>query len=341
MSTIRDVAKRANVSISTVSRVLNGHKMISEETRQKVFKSVEQLDYTPKSRGRASLKSDRKTILVLTPSPVTQITNGIFEGARDQGYDVMITIAQADDASKYAKYVDEGLFSGIVLLNIHLSPEMTQYLLSKCPIVQCYEYDMFPKTNLVTIDNCGATRDITNHLIKTGKRRLAFITPQYISGYQMKFAIDREYGFRRALEENDIKLNPKLIVRANCDMGIDNYSERIEKFNSIVTELLSFPDAERPNGIVCSNDQIAACCINTAKRMGFKIPEELAVTAFDNTYTCFMTDPYITSIGQPNFEMGYESAKLLISAITKRPVISKQILLGHSIIERGSSVATD
>lgn len=340
MATIRDVAKKANVSISTVSRVLNGHKMISDETRQKVLKTVEELNYTPKPRGRASHKSNRKSLLVLTPSPVPQITNGIFEGARDHGYDAMITIAQSNNDGAYVKYVEEGLFSGIVLLNIRLSSNISEFLLSKCPIVQCNEYDVFPKANLVTIDNSGATRDITNHLIETGKRRLAFISPQYIYGYQVKFALDREYGFRRALEESNIDLNPEFIVRTDFELGIENYREYVEKIHSIVRNLLSYPEDERPNGIVCSNDQIAASCINAAKAMGLRIPEDLAVTTFDNTFTCFMTDPFITSIKQPNFELGYESANLLVSVINEKPTVSKQVLLGHSIIKRGSSVIT-
>ena len=149
--------------------------MISDETRQKVLKTVGELNYTPKPRGRASHKSNRKSLLVLTPSPVPQITNGIFEGARDHGYDAMITIAQSNNDGAYVKYVEEGLFSGIVLLNIRLSSNISEFY-SKCPIVQCNEYDVFPKANLVTIDNSGATRDITNHLIETGKRRLAFIS---------------------------------------------------------------------------------------------------------------------------------------------------------------------
>ena len=74
--------------------------------------------------------------------------------------------------------------------------------------------------------------------------------------------------------------------------------------------------------------------------MGLRIPEDLAVTTFDNTFTCFMTDPFITSIKQPNFELGYESANLLVSVINEKPTVSKQVLLGHSIIKRGSSVIT-
>ena len=108
MATIRDVAKKANVSISTVSRVLNGHKMISDETRQSI-KDFEELNYT-QTKGRASHKSNRKSSLCWTPSPVPQITNGIFEGARDHGYDAMITIAQSNNDGAYVKYVEEGLF---------------------------------------------------------------------------------------------------------------------------------------------------------------------------------------------------------------------------------------
>lgn len=341
MATIRDVAKKAGVSISTVSRVLNGHKLISDETKRQVMEAVESLNYKPRPRGRFSQNANKKTILVLTTSPVTQITNGICDAARQLGYDTMITITQPNDADAYVKYVEEGLFSGIVLLNMRLLPDISESILSKCPIVQCNEYEYFPKANLVTIDNNEATRDITNHLIEIGKRRLAFISPQYIYGYRIKFALDREYGFRRALEENGLELDHDFIIRTAFEARAGNFDEYIAKTNSIITELLSLPSTKRPDGIVCTNDVIAACCVNVAKKMGIKIPEELAVTAFDNTITCLLTDPHITSIEQPNYEMGYESAKLLISVIDEKPKVSKQVLLGHRLAKRGSSIITE
>jgi LacI family repressor for deo operon, udp, cdd, tsx, nupC, and nupG len=336
LATIRDVAKRAGVSISTVSRVLNGHSMISDETKRQVFEAVEFLNYTPKPRGRHSQKASKKTILVLTTSPIAQITSGICDAAKQFGYDTMITVTQPSDASAYVKYVEEGIFSGIVLLNIRLMPEISEALLSICPIVQCNEYEYFPKANLVTIDNNEATRDITLHLIETGKKRLAFLSPQYYPGYQIKFASDREYGFKRALDEQGLDINNDLIVRIAYDPR--NNESLIANINSVVVEMLSLPQDARPDGIVCTNDFIAACCINTAKKMGIRIPEELAVTSFDNSVNCLLTDPTITSIDQPYYEMGYESAKLLISVINEKPKVSKQVLLGHRLIKRGSSV---
>jgi len=338
LATIRDVAKKAGVSISTVSRALNGHDVISEETKQQVLEAAKALNYSMRPRGRHSQKAGKKTILVLTMSPVTQITNGICDAARELGYYTMITITQPNQANEYVKYVDERLVSGIVLLNMRLLPEISESLLSKCPIVQCNEYQYFPKANLVTIDNNEATRDITNHLIETGKRKLAFISPQYIYDYRIKFAIDREYGFRRALEENAIEVNPDFIIRTSFETGSGSIDEYVSKINAIVTELLSQPAEKRPDGIVCTSDVIAACCINVASRMGIRIPEELAVTAFDNTITCLLTCPYITSIEQPYYEMGYESAKLLISVIDEKPKVSKQVLLSHRIVKRGSSI---
>lgn len=340
MATIRDVAKKAGVSISTVSRVLNGRNMISDEKKQQVWDAVNSLNYTPKPRGRHTQKSgkNKKTIMVLTTSPVAKIIDGICDAARQFDYDTIITITHQNESNAYVKYVEEGLVSGIVLLNIRLLPEISESLLSKCPIVQCNEYEYFPRANLVTIDNIEATRDITTHLIATGKRRLAFISPQYHYGYRIKFAQDREYGFRRALEENGIEINNDNIIRTSFETAAGNFEEYIANTNSLITELLSRPEANRPDGIVCTNDEIAACCINVAKKMGIKIPEELAVTAFDNTITCLLTDPFITSIEHPNYEMGYESAKLLISVIDEKPKVSKQVLLGHKLAKRGSSI---
>jgi DNA-binding LacI/PurR family transcriptional regulator len=235
------------------------------------------------------------------------------------------------------KYVEEGLISGIILLNIRLLSELSESLLNWCPVVQCNEYENVPKANLVSIDNNGATREITEHLIKSGKKKLAFLSPQYAYGYPVKFAIDREYGFRQALEENGIQVNSDFIIRTDYTSTGGNNQESIAECNRIAEMLLTLPVSKRPDGIVCTNDIMAVCCINTAHKLGIRVPEELAVTAFDNTISCFLTTPNITSIEQPNYEMGYESAKLLISAIEEKPTISKRILLPHRTIIRGSS----
>ncbi len=336
MATIRDVAQLAGVSISTVSRVLNGYSMISDQAREAVLAAVKELDYRPSSRGRGSQKSKNNTILVISTSPLKDITNGISEAAHEQGYDTLITITTPNSASAYMKYVEEGLIGGIILLNIRLYSELSDSLVKWCPVVQCNEYENVPKANLVTIDNNGATREITEHLIKTGKRRLAFLSPQYAYGHPVKFAIDREYGFRQALLENDLPINPDFVIRTDFTVN-ENNEGFVRGFREIAEKLLSLPTSQRPDGIVCTNDVMAHCCINVAQERGIKIPEELAVTAFDNSIHCFMTTPYITSIEQPNYEMGSESAKLLISAIKEKPTISKRVLLPHRLKVRGSS----
>jgi LacI family repressor for deo operon, udp, cdd, tsx, nupC, and nupG len=268
------------------------------------------------------------------------ITAGISEASRELGYDTLITLTQPNSAGTYIKYVEDGMIGGIILLNIRLLSDFSDSLLAKCPIVQCNEYENVPKANLVTIDNNGATREITEHLIKTGKRRLAFISPQSAFGYPVKFAIDREYGFRQAAEENGLEVNPDFIIRTEFTSSKLSHQEYITGLYAIAEKLLSLPKTKRPDGIVCTHDHMAACCVNVAQKMGIRVPEELAVTAFDNSVACFMTMPNLTSIEQPYYEMGYESAKLLISAIEDKPTIAKRVLLDHQMIVRGSSDAS-
>jgi LacI family repressor for deo operon, udp, cdd, tsx, nupC, and nupG len=273
----------------------------------------------------------------MSTSPKPEIFSGICDASRDRGYDTLLTNTLPNAVGAYAKYVEDGLISGIILLNIRLLAELSDSLLARCPIVQCNEYENVPRANLVTIDNHGATREITEHLIGTGKRRIAFMAPEYAFGYPIKFAVDREYGFRQALEERGLEVNTDFIIRTDYSAFGANYRESVAAFNAAAERLLTLPASKRPDGIVCTNDIMAACCINTARKLGISIPEDLAVTAFDNSITCLLTVPEITSIEQPYYEMGYESAKLLISAIEEKPSITKRVLLDHSMIIRGST----
>lgn len=337
MATIRDVADRAGVSISTVSRVLNGYPLVSDETRQVVMATAKELDYTTNSRRHGSSINKNKTILVISTRTLMDINDGICKAAEEHGYDTLITLTTPNSADAYMKYVEQGLISGIILLNIRLYSELSDTLLSWCPVVQCNEYENVPKANLVAFDNNGATREITEHLINTGKKKLAFISPYYAYGFPVKFAVDREFGFRQALEENGLLLNDDLIIRTEFALSGDNYQDHVEECKNIARKLLTLPEDGRPDGIICTNDSMASCCVTVAQQLGIEVPGELAITAFDNSVDCFITTPQLTSIEQPHYEMGYESAKLLISAIEEKSSITKRVLLPHHLVIRGSS----
>lgn len=339
MATIRDVAKLAGVSISTVSRVLNGYPMISDQAKEAVINAVNELEYTP--NRRSSQRSKNKTILVVSVSHLKDITDGICDAASELGYNTLITVTNPGSAASYLKYVEDGLISGIILLNIRLYSELSESLLSKCPIVQCNEYENIPEANLVTIDNNGATREITEHLIHSGKKRLAFMSPQSAFGHPVKFAIDREYGFRQAIEQAGLTLNPDFVIRTDFISQGKDPIEYAYELNTIVRRLLTLPVTQRPDGIVCTSDVMAVCCMNVARDLGIKVPEELAVTAFDNTIHCALTKPQLTTVDQPYYEMGCESSKLLVSAIEGEPTISKRVLLAHKLVIRGSSSSSD
>jgi DNA-binding LacI/PurR family transcriptional regulator len=142
MATIRDVAQLAGVSISTVSRVLNGYPRISEDAKRSVFNAIEDLNYSPNTRGRGSQKSNNKMILVVSTSPKPEICSGICDAARDMGYDTLLTNTTPNSVGAYTKYVEDGLISGIILLNIRLLAEFSDSLPVSCPIVSAMSMKM-------------------------------------------------------------------------------------------------------------------------------------------------------------------------------------------------------
>lgn len=337
MATIRDVADRAGVSSSTVSRVLNGYSMVSDEMQALVMKAADELGYVPNSRGRPSLQSRNRTILVVSAAAPGDILAGINTFALEHGYETMVSIITPDTFRSYMRYVSSGTISGIILLNIRLEPEVLASTLEKCPVVQCNEYENVPEVSLVTFDNMYAAKDITEFVIKTGKKRPAFVTAQNAFGHAVKFLTDREYGFKQALEEAGIPITANSITKVNFAHKGESHEDFLTNLSDKIRNLLSLPKSERPDAFICMRDDLASCCLKTAQVMGISVPDELAITAFDNSSSCILAYPELTSVIQPFYDMGFESAKLLIDSINSGGSVQKRVLLNHKIIVREST----
>lgn len=334
MATIQDVARVSGVSVATVSRVLNNNYKVSEKTRKIVLDTIKQLDYRPNIVGRNLSRNKNRTILVVSGVIDDEMLRGAAAAAKELGYDIILSYSPLNSSDKDAlKYFENGLASGVMFMNFFTSDKRKIELCRKYPVVQCADYLDMPESHSVSINDEAACYQITEMLIKDGHKRFAFIGHRSIPNQTMHYSIERVNGFRRALKDGGIPASRQSLHlfkwNANSYDGAVNAAE----------QWLKLPANKRPDAVVCVNDVTALGFVNTLLRAGIRIPQEVAVTGFDNrrSSTSF---PKITTVAQPFFEMGAESVRMLVGIMNGEEQTPKQVFLDHEIIVRGSTDPT-
>ena len=327
--TIYDVAKEAGVSISTVSRVLNGSAKVKESTRKRVEEACR--DYRPSASARELQTKRSKTIgLIINHSPEYFFMNeaysnallGISVIAKEKNYRLLLDIIEDDPEVCnlfYERKVDGFILMGVkrnsVLLNALKAGEVPFVL------VGSYHED---EENVcqVDIDDRKAAYQATNHLISLGHKRIGIITgsTEYSSSY------DRLQGYMQALEEAKIELSDKYIRKCS------NLTEL--KAEQLAINL--FYQSPRVTAVVAFNDSTAMAVYKAAENFGLSIPEQLSVISFDDTVVAPYMSPPLTSVWQPSYEKGENAMRLLINCLENGTAPTKRMELNCIIMYRGS-----
>lgn len=328
-TTIMDIANEAGVSIATVSRILNRKENVKTETRQKVLDAMKALDYQPEfSDGLMS--ADSNVILMSVPELSNPIFSAIINGAQKsairQGYHLFVHQAKSlyksiGDYESLLKYP----VAGLILLSSVPEARLLETLNLRCPLVMCSEYYEGSDVSFVSINDHSAGKSATDHLIAIGRKRIALIN----SSLQNKYARHREAGYIEALKAAGIEINNEWIVHLS-DVSFDLAL-------SAVSHILS--TGNRPDAFFAISDIYAAAVIKACKKNGLSVPQDVSVIGFDNIDLSVMTDPAITTVNQPSFQMGYQACDLLLEKIANRNLPNKQIFLETELIVRGSTTA--
>ncbi len=327
MATIEDVAALAKVSVATVSRVMNNSYVVSEEKRKRVLAAARDLDYQPSTFSRIRPKSTNKTLLIICTALIYEVVSGIQAEAEGLGYDVLIHYGshRAEDLESI-KILNEKMVDGIILLNIPLTQDQLKDLRKRCPVVQCGEYLGISNSYVVSINNKRSARDMVRHLLDIGRRRIAFVAP-YLDDGLPGFVRLRELGYRLALAEAGLASDPKLVIQADFD------EQSAYEAAEAILEM-----APRPDAVFCANDHLAATCIHAFKEAGLKVPEDIAVAGFDNDEIAEIIRPPLTTISQPFFEIGCETAKLIHLLINDEISTGYHVMVDHELKIRESTV---
>ena len=326
--TIKDVAKKANVSIATVSRVLNHKSNVSDDAVEAVNQAIKELGYSPNFLGRDLRKSETRRILAIIASTeqsfYSEVIRGMEETAMAKGYDVLI--ATTRDDPKHEMHLLGMLFShsvdGAVLLGPKLDAKTVTDLSANHNLALCLERLDGCGALTVTIDNVQAGKDAVNYLINKGRRRIGMITTKQRS----QSSVDRELGYRQALAEHGIPYDENLVYYG--DYGVE-YGTRGCK------ELMSLDN--KPDAIFAISDMLAIGAMTHASSEGIEIGKDVLFFGFDDIQYSHIFIPHLSTVRQPCFMQGRLVIEKLIENMKSDTPDTSVYMLPHSLILREST----
>ena len=316
--TIKDIAKALGLSTSTVSRALNGSYEIGTETKKLVLEYAEKINYRPNPIA-LSLKEQKSHSLGVVVCEVannyfSQAINGIESIAYNRGYHVIITQTHESYARETAN-VQHLISRHVDGLLVSLSAETAdlshyQYLHDKgFPIVFFDRVAPNIETHKVIVNNFKGAFDATELLIKTGFTRIAHLT----NSYNLLISQDRLNGYRAALAKYDIPFRPEYLKHCNHGGMIQHEVE------AILHDLLELED--KPEALFITSDRLTTNAMCTLKKLGLRVPDDIAIAGFTNSDVTELFDPPLTVVRQPAFQIGQIATEMLINLIeSKHPV---------------------
>ncbi|MBM7651821.1 LacI family DNA-binding transcriptional regulator [Neobacillus cucumis] len=310
--TIADVAKKANVSKSTVSRIINGNlEQNTEETINRVLKVIEELDYKPNALAR-SLKLTKTNIIGMILSDLqnpfwANVLEGVEDTCQSLGYNLMIfnSNEKAELEAEHFRSFDirqlDGMIVNPTLKNIELYQKLVK---NGFPFVSINRriYDM--DVNTVTVNNVKGAKLAVNHLIASGRKRIAIFLypPEGISP-----RIERLEGYQEALKENGMKIDSSLIHIVREQKG---------EIVSAVQNLIKGPNP--PDAIFSTNNVMTLEVLEGIKKLNLTVPGDIALVGYDETIWSKHLNPPLTTVKQPAYVMGGIAAKKLIDLIESK-----------------------
>lgn len=333
MTTIRDVAKAAGLSVSIVSKAFNNYTDVNEKTRQRIFEIANQMGYTPNLVAK-NLSSKKQTTIGLISSGVLNnsdkdnnafnIFKGVYTAVTTSKFELSIYLidSQRQKQKSYAQYCRERNIGGALLQGIRVDDPYYMELIDTN--IPCVVLDIIPETNnglvgSVSIDNVKAGKEITMYLIERNHRDIVVMAGRkktYVNSERIK-------GVQEACMENEVELQDNEILYAD-------FSE--QEAYVVAKEYLK---TKRPTAFLCFSDLMAFGVMKAVKEIGLKIPEDISITGFDDLIFSSYTEPQLTTIGQDFFEIGKMAAELLQDLMGNR-LERKHVNVDHRLVERGS-----
>jgi LacI family transcriptional regulator len=332
--TIRDLAKKLNLSITTVSRALDGYSDVSKETRERVVRAAEELGYRPSyiARNLRKHRTDAIGFVLPTSSPqfgdpfFTSFLTGLCDESAMRRIDLLVTSAPPDsqqEQEQYRRWVLSGRVDGIVLNRLRQQDWRVDFLQAqRLPFSGLGYSESSEHFSRVEVDERDGFLMLTRHLISLGHRRIAFIG----ASPDLTLHIERKAGYRQALTAAGIQIDPHLEL-------VGDLSEQCGY--ELAGRLLREPDP--PTAILACNDLTALGVHKAARELNFNIGEELAVAGFDGIPETAFTQPPLTTLAQPTYEIARQLVGLLLDQINAAPPEPTVVHIATQLILRAST----
>lgn len=328
--TIRDVARLAEVSVATASRVLSKSDYpVAAEVRQRVLDAARGLDFTPNAFARGLSKRKFHLIGMVIPNIrepfFLQIGRGIEDVASRYGYMVILCNTNRD-LDKEQRYVEElrAMRAGIILVGRSGYSEalMRELLNHPAPVVAIGRH-LLPCSS-VQFDNTQGMAEVTSHLLQLGHRHIAFIGGPSSS----TTAIDRLEGFRVAMREQGLALDESMVVESDFTVegGIRAMKQLLET-------------SGLPEAVVAPNDQLAIGAMHQAKACGLRVPADLSITGYNDIPMAAFIDPPLTTVRLPLHQIGVIAADMLLKQLNNDQREHTAVLLKGELVVRSSTAA--
>ncbi len=331
MASMSDVARRAGVSIATVSRVLNNNGKVRESTRILILKAIKELKYQPsRVAKRLRSKSVSGNLLgVLIPDIKNPFYVEVLEGIEEVAYRnnyalIMCNFGQDDQKERlYLEILQSEGIDGLIAAPAHENDLQLKKMVKEGLPVVCVDRGLKDTdVDVVLVDNVRGAFQAVEHLILAGYRRIA-----YISGLStIPSSLLRERGYREALAKYGVPCDPVLVRR-----GDSKHQSGIQ----LCGELLDLPDP--PDALFAGNNLITLGALEEIHRRGLKIPKDIAIVGFDDMYWSSSLNPPLTAVRQPAGEIGRRAGELLIQRINDPQRTSVQMMLNAELIRRKST----
>lgn len=329
---IKTVADRAGVSTATVSHVINNTRYVSDETKQKVYQAMEELDYRPNFVARSLRSQKSKTIGLIVPMLPSDTSNfffmtvaqGIQYALKQHGYHLLLSNNTTEDTEEEMEQIrlfNSQLIDGLILASCANDVGYLKDIVGgQYPVVFIDRKPGNYNGDFVTADSYGGTYEAVEKLILKGHRRIGFMT----GGLGITTSDERFSGYKNALKQHGIEFDPSLvrISPASFENGYESARQLLAEDN--LTALFIANNVLTMGAVMCLQER------------RIRIPEDLAVIGFDDYDWTKITTPPLSVIRQPAYEIGVKAAEVMLNRIDKPAVKYRKHRLKTTLVARGS-----
>lgn len=330
--TLADVARRAGVSIATVSYALNGRGGVGTTTRQHVLAVAEELGFRP-NRLASALRTGESRVIGLVLADITNpfypdIAGGVIASAAASGYEVFLSHAPLDGETpgEEVRALCDHQCAALIFTSLMVTdgPLILDVVPAGVPMVQTVRRVPGLPADFVGIDDRAGARELARHLVDLGHRDIAVLSGPSLSSASQ----DRTAGFREVLDEAGLTPPDDRVLE--CRLTLDAGYQA-------TTKLLDGGGA--PEAILCGNDLIALGAIDALADRGLSVPDDVSVTGYDDIWFSSSRLVQLTSVRQPREEMGHEAVSLAFDRLLNGPREPRDVILPHEFVPRRTTAA--